>query len=239
MTIRDIREALISGKITRFSLMRSIREEDAADMKAAFSVKAWKPIGFSVFIAPEKERPHYTQAARVGMSYRDAAALISSIALFVLVMLGVGVVLYRLNWSFSGEQTSEIAGVVAGGLAFYLGLGLTRYLWTAMALAGGFYAVVANIPEIGVAMVKSGIFVCAGLTAVPIVRALGVLAGVAFDYAYRAAHYDPKDTGPEKKPREKPPYDGYPWMFWKVWEQRRLLRNTLAERNRKRSGRKD
>uniref|UniRef100_A0A7C2P593 Uncharacterized protein n=1 Tax=Schlesneria paludicola TaxID=360056 RepID=A0A7C2P593_9PLAN len=230
MTRRDIRDALIAGKITRFSLMRSIHDEDGTVLEGLGSARDWKPIGFSVFIGPEKERPYYTKAARQGMSYRDDVSRISGIALYVLLMLGVGVVLYLLRWDFSGQHAALIAGFAVGGQTMYWGIrmGATGHLWTViLAFGGATYVVVLNFPEMSVAMAKTGLFVGAGLLAVGVAQGLGVLAGIAFDYAYRILNYDPNDKGPERQHREQAPYDGYPWMFWKSWKQKHLLRETL------------
>jgi hypothetical protein len=77
-------------------------------------------------------------------------------------------------------------------------------------------------------MGKSLLFLLGLLPASVLALVIGLVCAVVFDVGYRIVHYDSKD-----KPQGKTqpwPSDGYPWKFWKAWEQKRLLRHALLQR---------
>jgi hypothetical protein len=242
MTMREIREALLQGKINRFSLMR-VRDDHGSSGKANDD-RAWQPIGFRVFIDPEKEKTYYSKAARKGMSFRDDVATIGHYVFFALGMIAAGIGLYIVKVDLTPNTLAILAAAFVFGNAVSLGLqyGVTfgspaNLLFVAAAFSGLSYAAVRSQPGASVIVAKAGVLAFAGVILFHVTKLPGLLSGIGFDYAWRVTHYDPNDKAPPRESQSRAPSDGYPWMLWKTGGQRRLLRETLAARQEGKSKR--
>ncbi len=180
MSLKEIREALRQGTITRFSLMKPTDDNDGSARRRKSDESGWTPIGYSVFIDTQDEPAYVTKAARAGMAHRNTVATITGIMVFTLVAIGIGVGLYLVKVDLNVEMVAVVSAATVFGTVtsqlWQAGFAFINGAFIGVALAGMTFGMVRWLPEASLFLMKAIVFVL-GLLLAHLRQGLGSLGG--------------------------------------------------------------